>query len=183
MGRPWYGVLALGHASRRWADTRQPSTTAACPPTVRWWVLLGRHQCVMYLTLLALWPCWSCAVVMVHTDECALFFRQCSLYSADSSMDSCLRHTPSLQVATGSGDRCVRVWQTMTGSLLHELPLQQGSRVKSMAFDKAVTIAVVVLFDSTVSVWNLKTGTVVVSCQGLSLTVYEYGRHACAWSD
>lgn len=38
------------------------------------------------------------------------------------------------------------------------LPEQQGSRVKAMAFDAACKLAAVLLFDSTVSVWDVETG-------------------------
>lgn len=38
------------------------------------------------------------------------------------------------------------------------MPAQQGSRVKHMAFDAACTTAAVLLFDSTVSVWDVTSG-------------------------
>ncbi|KAG2433079.1 hypothetical protein HYH02_012783 [Chlamydomonas schloesseri] len=38
------------------------------------------------------------------------------------------------------------------------MPAQQGSRVKHMAFDAACTTAAVLLFDSTVSVWDVASG-------------------------
>ena len=46
----------------------------------------------------------------------------------------------------------------MTGKLLHTLPEQQGSRVKSMAFDNSGVLVLVLLFDSTCSVWDLASG-------------------------
>ncbi|KAG2499245.1 hypothetical protein HYH03_002824 [Edaphochlamys debaryana] len=47
-----------------------------------------------------------------------------------------------------------------TDPLHSTLPAQQGSRVKAMSFDAACTSAAVVLFDSTVAVWDLATGRV-----------------------
>jgi WD40 repeat protein len=87
----------------------------------------------------------------------------------------------------GSGDR--RVWQLDASSFLDGssataaappagsarssgssrelpgrivLPDQLGSRVKSMAFDAACSRAAVVLFDSTLSIWDLAAGTCLV---------------------
>lgn len=59
---------------------------------------------------------------------------------------------------TASGDRRVCVWQLSDGSCSAKLAEQLGSRVKSYAFDGAGRLAAVVLFDSTLSVWDLDSG-------------------------
>ena len=50
------------------------------------------------------------------------------------------------------------VWDTSTGRLLSSLPPQQGSRIKEIVFDGACRRAVLLLYDGTVSVMDLKTG-------------------------
>lgn len=59
---------------------------------------------------------------------------------------------------TGSNDRRVCAWDPSTGELVYELAAQQGSRVKDIAFCTASARAAIVLFDSSVAVWDLTTG-------------------------
>jgi hypothetical protein len=60
---------------------------------------------------------------------------------------------------TASGDRCVVRWDLASGTPQELLPAQLGSRTKSVAFDGAGTRVAVVLFDSSVVVWDLEAGT------------------------
>jgi hypothetical protein len=66
-----------------------------------------------------------------------------------------------LQVMTGSSDRRVCAWDPATGELVYELAAQQGSRVKDVAFCTASARAAIVLFDSSVAVWDLAKGKTV----------------------
>ncbi|KAG1654342.1 hypothetical protein FOA52_009003 [Chlamydomonas sp. UWO 241] len=69
--------------------------------------------------------------------------------------------TDGTRAVTGTSDRNVVVWSTDDGALVSELRAQQGSRVKDMVFDAGCTFAVVLLFDSTVSVIDTASGAVV----------------------
>eukprot|EP00210_Caulerpa_lentillifera_P006800 g6499.t1 len=57
---------------------------------------------------------------------------------------------------TASGDRCVCVWDLSTGECIRSLPPHEGSRLKSIAVSPDGKTAIICLFDSTVSVWNLE---------------------------
>ncbi|KAK9810336.1 hypothetical protein WJX72_008917 [[Myrmecia] bisecta] len=58
---------------------------------------------------------------------------------------------------TASGDRMVKAWHLASGTCTSTLPIHQGSRVKSFAASRNGRTAVIVLFDSTVAVWDLET--------------------------
>jgi len=59
---------------------------------------------------------------------------------------------------TASSDRKVCSWDAGSGALAHVLPPQQGSRVKCTAFDAVGQLVAVLLYDSTVSIWDLHSG-------------------------
>ncbi|KAG1672914.1 hypothetical protein FOA52_012359 [Chlamydomonas sp. UWO 241] len=61
---------------------------------------------------------------------------------------------------SGSADRRLCLWDTENGTLVKELPPLQGSRVKAMAFDGSCSIAAMLLFDSTVVLVDVHSGTV-----------------------
>jgi WD40 repeat protein len=60
---------------------------------------------------------------------------------------------------TASGDRCVVQWDLSSGEPRELLPAQLGSRTKSVAFDGAGKRVAVVLWDSSVVVWDLEAGS------------------------
>lgn len=62
-------------------------------------------------------------------------------------------------LVTASPDRMVCLWDADSSELVRTLPLHKGSRMKSFAANGDLSLAVVCLFDSTVTVWDLK------SCQ------------------
>eukprot|EP00210_Caulerpa_lentillifera_P008913 g8504.t1 len=59
------------------------------------------------------------------------------------------------RLITASGDRCVCVWDLNTGECLRRLPPHAGSRLRSISVSPDGKTALICLFDSTVSVWNL----------------------------
>ncbi|KAL6761876.1 WD40-repeat-containing domain protein [Haematococcus lacustris] len=85
-------------------------------------------------------------------------------------------HTSSIQylgvcnssgkVVTGSGDRRVCCWEAGSGRALYGLQEQQGSRVKHMAFNADVSRVAIVLYDSSISVWEVESGTLVAQLMG-----------------
>ena len=56
-----------------------------------------------------------------------------------------------------AGNRRIMRWEAATGVAALALPEQLGSRTKCVAFDKECKRAAVLLFDSSVSVWDLQT--------------------------
>ncbi|DBB08019.1 TPA: hypothetical protein ACH3X3_009392 [Trebouxia sp. C0006] len=56
---------------------------------------------------------------------------------------------------TIAGDRMVKSWDCITGSCSATLPNHAGYRVKSFAASADCRLAVIVLFDSTVAVWDM----------------------------
>lgn len=56
---------------------------------------------------------------------------------------------------TVAGDRMVKMWDCITGSCSATLPNHAGYRVKSFAASADCRLAVIVLFDSTVAVWDM----------------------------
>ncbi|CAD7698455.1 unnamed protein product [Ostreobium quekettii] len=60
-------------------------------------------------------------------------------------------------LVTGSGDRRICLWDVKSGICVNTMPDHRGSRMKSFAISPDGRRAVIVLFDSTVSVWNLDT--------------------------
>eukprot|EP00803_Ostreobium_quekettii_P003137 evm.model.scf_1157.1 EVM.evm.TU.scf_1157.1 scf_1157:13492-23046(+) len=60
-------------------------------------------------------------------------------------------------LATGSGDRRICLWDVKSGICVNTMPDHRGARMKSFAISPDGRRAVIVLFDSTVSVWNLDT--------------------------
>eukprot|EP00891_Asterochloris_glomerata_P002441 jgi/Astpho2/2441/Aster-05689 len=61
------------------------------------------------------------------------------------------------RIVTVSGNRMINVWDLKTGECVQTFPSHQGSRVKSFSASADGSIAVIVLFDSTVAVWCLAT--------------------------
>lgn len=62
------------------------------------------------------------------------------------------------RLVTASPDRQVCVWDCATMELLHQLPVHKGSRMKSFAVSGDASTAVICLFDSTVTLWDLAKG-------------------------
>jgi WD40 repeat protein len=62
------------------------------------------------------------------------------------------------RLVTASPDRQVCVWDCATMQLLHQLPVHKGSRMKSFAVSGDAATAVICLFDSTVTLWDLAKG-------------------------
>ena len=58
-----------------------------------------------------------------------------------------------------SGDRQISTWDLQTHSQVGTLPAVLGSRVKSVATSGDGRTAVVVLYDSSIGVWDLDAGT------------------------
>jgi WD40 repeat protein len=69
------------------------------------------------------------------------------------------------RLVTASPDRQVCVWDCATMELLHQLPVHKGSRMKSFAVSGDAATAVICLFDSTVTLWDLATGEPTMSLQ------------------
>lgn len=69
------------------------------------------------------------------------------------------------RLVTASPDRRVCVWDATTLELLYQLPVHKGSRMKSFAASGDLSSAVVCLFDSTVTIWDLVTGEPTVPLQ------------------
>ena len=69
------------------------------------------------------------------------------------------------RLVTASPDRRVCVWDCATLELLHSLPVHKGSRMKSFSVSGDLSTAVVCLFDSTVTVWDLAAGEATVAVQ------------------
>lgn len=86
-----------------------------------------------------------------------------SMSGHDASPPGYLATTDSGEAVSGSNDRKVCRWNVATGRSVATMPAQQGSRVKSMSFDGQGRLAAVVLFDSTVTIWNIDTAD--VKCQ------------------
>ena len=63
---------------------------------------------------------------------------------------------------TGSSDRSTVLWVVCQGSKVASWPAAQGSRVKDMAFSQDGSHAAVVLYDSSVVVFDLTTGACAV---------------------
>lgn len=68
-------------------------------------------------------------------------------------------------LVTASPDRMVCLWDANSSELVRTLPLQKGSRMKSFSASGDLSLAVVCLFDSTVTVWDLKTSRPMVTLQ------------------
>jgi WD40 repeat protein len=72
--------------------------------------------------------------------------------------------THTAQVMTGSSDRSTVLWDAQRGVKLSSWPPQQGSRVKDMAFSKGGRFAALVLYDSSIAVWDMNSGVWVCLC-------------------
>lgn len=75
-------------------------------------------------------------------------------FSSDGSM-----------LVTASPDRTVCLWDCATAELVRKLPDHKGSRMKSFAANGDLSSAVICLFDSTVTVWDLTTGEAAMPLQ------------------
>lgn len=76
--------------------------------------------------------------------------------------DAALRYGEILsdgaRLVTASGDRQISVWDLATQQILTTLQPVKGSRVKSVVASSDGTVAVLVLFDSSIGVWDLLAG-------------------------
>ncbi len=76
--------------------------------------------------------------------------------------NAALRHGQILddgrRLILASGDRQISTWDLQTHNQVATLPAVMGSRVKSVAASRDGATAVVVLYDSSIGVWDLALG-------------------------
>lgn len=70
----------------------------------------------------------------------------------------CFASNDGSRILTASPNREVHVWDIKTREYLHGLSSSPGSRMKSISASADLDLAVICLFDSTVSLWNLISG-------------------------
>lgn len=77
----------------------------------------------------------------------------------------CIGSKDGSKILTASPNREIHVWDIESRESLYGLPASAGSRVKSLSASEDLTLAVVCLFDSSVSLWNLQKGECVWEIQ------------------
>lgn len=80
------------------------------------------------------------------------------------------------QLVTASPDHEVRIWDASTLELLHCLPSQKGSRMKSFAACvENLRFVCMCLFDGTVTMWDVKESAPVLTLQARGVRDEQYG--------
>ncbi|KAK9868703.1 hypothetical protein WJX84_004909 [Apatococcus fuscideae] len=77
------------------------------------------------------------------------------VHSFEDSMNWGCITSPGDCLLACSGNRCIRSWDLHSGACNDLMPVVPGSRVKCCALSASGTLALVVLFDSRMTVWDL----------------------------